>query len=185
MADCFAKDNLFANFKLMKNLYTIVLLLWAGSISTNIYAQAQQKSGSVKDIAFIQGNWKATTPQGQTIEGVWLQPEGENILGFMRMMKDGKPDLYEILAYEQSDKGLISMVKHFKPGLIGLEEKDKQDRYIFVESSKDRAIFQKEGESLQILYEKRSPNQFVIARGVKEGEKVVFTDLFVFNRLGQ
>ena len=167
----------------MKNLHTIILFLWASSFSTNIYSQTQQKPGSVKDIAFIQGNWKATTPQGQTIEGVWLPSEGENILGFMRMMKGGKPDLYEILAYEQSDKGLVSMVKHFKPGLIGLEEKDKQDRYIFVEASKDRAIFQKEGESLQILYEKRSPNQFVIARGVKEGEKVVFTDLFVFNRV--
>ena len=169
----------------MKNMYTILLLLWAGSFSTHLYAQTQQKPGSVKDIAFIQGNWKATTPQGQTIEGVWLPPEGENILGFMRMMKDGKPDLYEILAYEQSEKGLVSMVKHFKPGLVGLEEKDKQDRYIFLEASKDRAIFQKEGESLQILYEKRSPNQFVIARGAKkEGETVAFTDLFVFNRVG-
>lgn len=167
----------------MKYLYTLTLLLIANSFTVKIYAQAQPNTGSVADVAFIQGHWKATTAQGQTIEGVWLQPEGENILGFMRMMKSGKADLYEILAYEQSDKGLVSMVKHFKPGLLGLEEKDKQDRYIFVEASKDRAIFQKEGEGLQILYEKRSPNQFVIARGNKEGDKWKFTDLFVFNRV--
>jgi len=75
------------------------------------------------------------------------------------------------------------MVKHFRPGLIGLEEKDKYDRYNFVEASKDRAVFQKDGDSLRILYEKRSPDQFVIARGVKEGDKWLFTDLFVFNRV--
>jgi hypothetical protein len=86
------------------------------------------------------------------------------------------------LAYEQQEKGFVSLVKHFQPGLIGSEEKDKQDRYAFVESSKDRALFHKEGEDLRILYEKRSANQFVIARGnLKEG-KWVFQDLFVFYR---
>ena len=167
----------------MKYFYTLILLLFAGLFTNKTYAQAQTKRGSVSYVAFIEGHWKATTQQGQVIEGVWLKPEGENILGFMRMMKGGKADLYEILAYEQSDKGLVSMVKHFRPGLIGLEEKDKYDRYNFVEASKDRAVFQKDGDSLRILYEKRSPDQFVIARGVKEGDKWLFTDLFVFNRV--
>lgn len=167
----------------MRKFYTLILILLVSSIATKSYSQTQSKPGSVADIAFIQGHWKATTAQGQNIEGVWLQPEGENILGFMRMMKNGKADLYEILAYEQSEKGLVSMVKHFKPGLLGLEEKDKQDRYNFVEASKNKAIFQKEGENLQILYEKRSPDQFVIARGVKDGDKWLFTDLFIFNRV--
>ncbi|HMI03035.1 MAG TPA: DUF6265 family protein [Pedobacter sp.] len=166
----------------MRHAYTFLFLLLFIGLLPETYAQTPPK-GSVADIAFIQGQWKAITPEGQSIEGVWLVPEGENILGFMRMMKGGKADLYEILAYEQSEQGLISMVKHFKPGLTGLEEKDKQDRYIFVEAAKDRAIFQKEGGGLRILYEKRSPDQFVIARGNEENGKWVFKDLFVFNRL--
>jgi len=166
----------------MKHACTFLFLLLLTGFLPKTYAQTQPNGGSVADIAFIQGNWKATTPEGQTIEGVWLQPEGENILGFMRMMKAGKADLYEILAYEQTEQGLVSMVKHFKPGLIGWEEKDKHDRYNFVEASKDRAIFQKVGESLRILYEKRSANQFVIARGNLQDGKWVFKDLFVFNR---
>ena len=91
--------------------------------------------------------------------------------------------MYEILAYEQSAEGLVSLVKHFKPGLIGQEEKDKQDRYNFIEASKGRAVFQKEGEDLRILYEKRSDSQFVIARGNLQDNKWVFKDLFVFNRV--
>lgn len=165
----------------MKYLFSFFALLLLNSICFSTHAQTA--GGSFSDIAFIEGHWKATMPDGQIIEGTWLAPEGDNILGFMRMMRSGKADLYEILAYEKSEKGLVSLVKHFKPGLIGLEEKEKQDRYVFVEASKDRAIFQKEGESLRILYEKRSATQFVIARGNEQDGKWVFKDLFVFNKV--
>ncbi len=168
----------------MKYTYSLLLLFILCSLFNPMSCPAQSKAGSVADVSFIQGHWKATTKQGQVIDGVWLQPEGENILGFMRMMKSGKADLYEILAYEQTEKGLVSMVKHFQPGLIGQEEKDKQDRYNFVEAGKDKAIFQKEGDpGLRISYEKRSANQFVIARGNQNDGKWVFEDLFVFNRV--
>ena len=99
------------------------------------------------------------------------------------MMKAEKADLYEILAYEQSEQGFVSLVKHFKPGLLGQEEKDKQDRYNFIEASKDRAVFEKEGGGLRILYEKRSANQFVIARGNIQDGQWLFKDLFVFNKV--
>jgi hypothetical protein len=160
-------------------LFSFLFLLTLG-FQLNGFSQ-QAGRGSVADVAFIEGHWKATSGD-RTIEGVWLAPEGENILGFMRMMRNGKASLYEMLAYEQTANGLISLVKHFQPGLIGVEEKDKQDRYRFVEASKDRAIFEKEGESLRILYEKRSADQFVIARGNLKDGNWVFVDLFVFNR---
>jgi hypothetical protein len=144
--------------------------------------QAQKNSGKLSDVRFIEGHWKATT-NDRSIEGVWLAPDGDNILGFMRMMNGNKAGLYELLAYEQTEQGLVSRVKHFKPGMLGQEEKDKSDQYNFVEAGKDRAIFQKHGEELRILYEKRSENQFVIARGDLQEGKWVFKDLFVFNRV--
>ena len=141
-----------------------------------------QSKGSATDLNFIEGSWKADF-EGIAIEGVWLAPKDNNILGFMRWMKGGKATMYEILAYEQQEKGFVSSVKHFQPGLIGQEEKDKQDRYLFVEASKNRAIFEKEGAEMRILYEKRSANRFVIARGSQENGKWTFKDLFVFNRV--
>ena len=167
----------------MKRTSILFLFFLLAGIFTGAQAQTQPKGGSVADVSFISGHWQATQPDGRTIEGVWLPQNGGNILGFMRMMKGGKADLYEILAYEQSEQGLVSLVKHFKPGLVGTEEKDKQDRYNFIEASKGRAIFEKEGEALRILYEKRADNQFVIARGNQQDGKWVFKDLFVFNRV--
>ena len=107
----------------MKHAYTYFLLLLVSVLLSESYAQTQPKGGSLVDIGFIEGHWKATTPEGRTIEAVWLAPENDNILGFMRMMKDGKADLYEILAYEKSEQGLVSLVKHFKPGLLDRKKK--------------------------------------------------------------
>lgn len=166
----------------MTRLYFFVAFFSMALIAPAAHAQTQQNAGKLSDISFIEGHWKATT-ENNSIEGVWLAPQGDNIVGFMRMMKDNKATLYEILAYEQSEQGLVSRVKHFKPGLIGQEEKDKSDQYNFVEAGKDRAIFKKQGEELRILYEKRSDNQFAIARGNLQENKWVYKDLFVFNRV--
>jgi hypothetical protein len=166
----------------MKYLYP-VLLFFLSFLTLSASAQLTAKGGSFADIAFIEGHWKATTAEGRGIEAVWLAPAGENILGFMRMMNGDKADLYEILAYERSDSGLVSLVKHFKPGLLGQEEKDDPNRYLFVEAGKNRAVFQNVSGDLRILYEKRSATQFAIARGNQENGQWIFKDLFIFNKV--
>lgn len=163
----------------MRYIYRIILLL-AGLLPVATFAQIK---GSFADISFIEGHWKTAPADGRVIEAVWVGAAGDNMLGFMRMMNGDKADLYEILAYEQSDKGLVSLVKHFKPGLLGQEEKDSPNRYLFVEASKDRAIFKTPNDDLRILYEKRSSTQFAIARGNQENGRWVFKDLFVFNKV--
>ncbi|MFD2147391.1 DUF6265 family protein [Mucilaginibacter antarcticus] len=162
--------------------YIFAFLVLLAAFINNALAQTA-KGGSFADIAFIEGHWKASPAEGRTIEAVWVAPAGDNIVGFMRMMNGDKIDVYEILAYEQSAQGLVSFVKHFKPGLIGQEEKESPNKYIFVDAAKDRAIFKTPNDDLRILYEKRSANQFAIARGNLENGKWIFKDLFVFNRV--
>ncbi|MCW3082334.1 DUF6265 family protein [Segetibacter sp.] len=143
---------------------------------------AQQNSGKLADVSFIEGHWKAVTAD-RTIEGQWMPADGDNMLGFMRMMTGNKASMYELLAYEQNTQGLVSRVKHFRPGMVGMEEKDKFDQYNFLEATKGRAVFQKEGEDLRIVYEKRSNDQFAIMRGNMADGKWTFKDLFLFNRV--
>jgi hypothetical protein len=104
-------------------------------------------------------------------------------MGYIRMIKDDKPALYEVFAFEQTEKGPVALVKHFKPGLIALEEKAVSDRYNFIEAKKNQALFEKDDISVRIIYERRSQNQLVIQRGKLEDNKWVFIDLFVFNRI--
>ena len=167
-----------------KNFSSKVLLLsfFFSFALTLVQAQSSKDGGKLSDLSFIVGHWKAINPD-RTIEGQWMAQDGDNMLGVMRMMTGKKASMYELLAYEQSEQMLVSRVKHFKPGMIGVEEKEKFDQYNFVEATTGKVIFQKEGEDLRIIYEKRSDDQFAILRGNLTNGQWAFKDLFVFNRV--
>jgi hypothetical protein len=145
-------------------------------------SSAQTTTGTLNDLSFLEGHWLGTY-NGGPIEASWTAPAGNNIMGYIRMIKDDKPALYEVFAFEQSEKGPVARVKHFKPGLIALEEKAVSDTYNFIEAKKNQALFEKDDVSVRIIYERRSQNQLVIQRGKMEDNKWVFIDLFVFNRI--
>ncbi len=170
----------------MKTIYLILSVLFCFLLTLSTHAQTATKTGSLADVAFMEGHWRGTF-NGGPIEASWIAPVGDNLTGFMRMMKDNKVTMYEMLIFEQTEQGPIVLVKHFKPGLIGQEEKDKSDRYRFIEGGKEKALFEKEDGSIRIIYEKRSPDQLAIQRGQKEGTgptaRWAFNDLFVFNRV--
>jgi len=166
----------------MKQFYTFLLLI-TFTISTfqHVNAQITAKNGSLADLGFIEGKWIAAV-EGRSIEATWLPAKENNIVGFFRMMNGGKPTVYELLVYEQTEQGLVSLVKHFKDGLIGQEEINKPIRHKWIESSKGRVVFEKEGEAVRVLYEKRTDNSFVISLGKPENDKWVYKSLFEFSR---
>ncbi|WP_221394767.1 DUF6265 family protein [Dyadobacter sp. NIV53] len=155
-------------------------------IALNSHAQTV-KPGTLNDINFLDGRWKGPF-NGGTIEASWTAPEGNNIVGFIRMIKDDKPTLYELFAFEQTEKGPVAHVKHFKPGMISLEEKEISDTYNFIEAKKNQALFEKDDATVRIIYERRTQTQLVIQRGkLEEGTsgspKWVFEDLFIFKKI--
>ncbi|MFC5410431.1 DUF6265 family protein [Larkinella bovis] len=174
--------NLFTSFRFdaMRRVASLFILI---AFCTLLHpAVRAQSKGSLADVSFMEGRWRGTF-NGGPIDAAWAAPEGDNLPGFMRMMKDNKVTMYEMLIFEQTEKGPIVLVKHFKPGLIGSEEKDVSDRYSFIEAKKNQALFEKSDGQVRIIYEKRSDHQLVIQRGRQEGGKWVFADLFVFNRV--
>ncbi len=153
-----------------------VALLFVG-LSPAIRAQ----NGTLQDLAHLEGQWLGTF-DGGPIEASWTAPSGDNIIGYIRMMKNDKATMYEMFVIEQTDTGPQVMVKHFKHGLIALEEKDQFDLYTFVSAKKNEATFEKDHELVRIIYERRSPTQLVIRRGAYHNDKWEFADLFVFNK---
>ncbi|PLK42340.1 DUF6265 family protein [Emticicia sp. TH156] len=156
-----------------------VFTLFAFGLFMNQAATAQASKATLNDVAFIHGHWQGVF-NGGPIEAFWAKPAGDNLTGFIRMMKDEKVTMYEMLIFEQTENGPVVLVKHFKPGLIAIEEKEVSDRYRFIESKKDWALFEKQDGSIRIIYEKRGPNQLVIQRGKQENGNWTFADLFVF-----
>jgi len=159
----------------------LLTALCCGGLFSSLFAQTASRPGTLADMQFIAGHWQGTH-NGGPIEAAWTEPNGDNMMGMIRMMKDGKVTLYEVFAIEQTESGPVVLVKHFRPGLIGVEDKDKSDRYTFLEASKNRAIYARQGgDPLRVLYERRSPGQLVIALGRPQDGTWQYKDLFVFS----
>ena len=163
-------------------LFLFLLSCLLTSFLPDARAQSKQNPGSIADIRFIEGSWKAVLPD-RSIDAVWSTPIGENMVGYVRVVREGKVSLYELFAFEKTEEGLVALVRHFRPGLIGVEEKDTPNRYRFLEASEGRAYFEKQGEETRVLYEKRSNDQFAIVIGKKDSGDWVYKDFWVFNRV--
>lgn len=165
----------------MKLLSNLLLLFLFASLIQETRAQTKHSPGSLADVNFIEGSWEAIS-NDKSIEAIWSAPVGDNIVGFVRMMKDGKATLYELFAFEQTPNGLMVSVKHFLPNLIGIEDKDESDRYHFLEAGDGWAVFEKQGEDVRVLYEKRSDHEFAIAIGKPHEGKWKFEDFWQFSK---
>ena len=145
------------------------------------YSQTSANTGSISDIGFIEGSWSATAGD-RLIDAVWSTPSGESMAGYVRVMKEGKVSLYELFAFEKNEGGLVALVRHFRPGLVAVEDKDNPNHYKFLEGGDGRALFEKQGEATRVLYDRRSKDQFAIVIGKQEEGKWVYKDFWVFNR---
>lgn len=146
------------------------------------FSQTESRVGSISAVRFIEGSWRAIAGD-RTIDAVWSSPAGENIVGYVRVMKDNDVVLYELFAFEQSPEGFKAIVRHFNPGLFAREEKDKPDRYNFLEAGDGWALFEKQGDAVRVRYERRSADTFAIVVGRQQEGQWVFKDFWKFDRV--
>ena len=163
-------------------LFSLLYCLCSLAVVPDTFAQSNKKTGSISDVRFIEGSWKAVAGD-RSIDAVWSSPNGENIVGYVRVTKEGKVVLYELFAFEQTESGLIALVRHFGPGLVSWEEKENPNHYDFMEAGNGWAMFEKQGDPTRVRYEKRSPDEFAIVVGKQQDGKWEFKDFWKFTRV--
>lgn len=162
----------------------VFTLLFASLTLGSASAQSSAPAANVADLRFLTGHWMGTASFGGSVECHWMAPSGDNAMGSIRMMKDGKVTVYEILVAEQTGPGVTLRVKHFNPGLTGREEKDVSDQYAVVELRNERVVLEKiTGDPLRVIWEKRPGGMLVAARGIRKDGEWVFSDLFTFKAM--
>ncbi|MHA4812545.1 DUF6265 family protein [Flavitalea flava] len=69
------------------------------------------------------------------MEEFWGPPIGNNMICSYRCVKDGKVVFYEFVVIEQKDtlseSVPVMILRHFKPGSISWEDKDKPNLFIY------------------------------------------------------
>ncbi len=80
-------------------------------------------SVSIDQVDWLSGSWKGTA-FGKEFEQVWNPPSAESMVGFFKLMDEGKVDFYELLVINQVEGRLTMKVKHFTREFVAWEEKD-------------------------------------------------------------
>ncbi|MBT1702389.1 DUF6265 family protein [Chryseosolibacter indicus] len=112
---------------------------------------AQQPIRNIKDLSFMSGKWVTTGSWGNMEEN-WSEPLGNNMMCSFRCVKEGKVVFYEFIVIEQTEKGIVMKLRHFSPGNIGWEDKDKPYEYPLMFLEPDRARFERPDKKTALTF---------------------------------
>lgn len=141
-------------------------------------AGAPRPAARVADVAWIAGSWEGEG-LGGTIGEVWSQPAGGAMVGYFRLVKDGKPVFYEIMTLMESEGSVEMRLKHVNPDMTGWEEKNEFVTFRLVRQDETGAYF--EG----LTFRRSGPDAmdvFLALRDRKTG--TVREEKFAYRRVG-
>ena len=112
---------------------TIAIAILCGTIATGaaqdntpntirLTEGAPRPAAKVTDLAWLAGRWTGEGLGGR-IDEVWSEPDGGAMVGYFRLIKDGKPVFYEILTILEVEGSVEMRLKHVNPDMTGWEEK--------------------------------------------------------------
>lgn len=154
----------------MKVVFVVVLALFSNRAFAQIKADMSQ-------LAFFAGEWRGKMDWGD-LEEYWSEPMGNSMMCSFRCIREGKPVFYEFVVIEQKAGVPTMMLRHFNPGNIAWEDKDKPYEYALVELTKTKCVFESADKKTRLTYERESDTLHVILEREKESEKV--SDRFVY-----
>jgi hypothetical protein len=125
-----------------------LLLLWVATAVAQTKPPADVK---LDDLAFICGHNRGEQ-NGTIIDEHWSEVGGDTMIGMFRQIKNGKAQMYEFLAIEQTAAGPVLRLKHFDPGLVEWEEKAQAHSYPLVSWKPSEAVFERADKETKITF---------------------------------
>jgi hypothetical protein len=121
----------------------------------------------------MSGKWLAKSEWGDMEEN-WSEPMGNSMMCSYRCVKNGQVVFYEFIVIEQTAKGPVMKLRHFSPGNIGWEEKDKPYEYPLMFLESDRARFERPDKKTALTFHRTSPTKMnvILEREDKDGKWV-------------
>lgn len=153
----------------MKTLVIFFLALWA---NINV-AFCQIPVKEMKDLSFMAGKW-VTKGEWGDMEENWSEPFGNSMMCSYRCVKDGKVIFYEFIVIEQTPVGPVMKLRHFNPGNIAWEEKDKPYDYPLMFLEPDRARFERPDKKTALTFHRLAKDKMkvILDRQEKDGKWV-------------
>lgn len=94
------------------------------------------------DFAWLSGEWRADTERGSIVES-WGRPEGDALLGMMRITENNHARLYELFVIERDGDDLALRVRHFNRALVPWDaERDGPMTFTLLRAEDNHAVFE-------------------------------------------
>ena len=147
----------------------VIMLLMLVSLT----GWSQRPVSNISDLSFMAGKWTAKSEWGDMEEN-WSEPFGNSMMCSYRCVKDGKVVFYEFIVIEQTATGPVMKLRHFSPGNIGWEEKDKPYEYPLMFLESDRARFERPDKKTALTFHRLSETKMtvILEREDKDGKWV-------------
>lgn len=153
----------------MKDLFFGVCSIWMVSVC----AYGQTPVHDIKALSFMAGKWTTKGEWGDMEEN-WSEPVGNSMMCSFRCVKDGKVVFYEFIVIEQQPKGPVMKLRHFSPGNIAWEDKDKPYEYPLTFLDDNLARFERPDKKTSLTFHRLAPDKMKVTleRQDKEGKWV-------------
>lgn len=132
----------------VKKLFACCLVSF---ISVSAFSQIPIRN--IKDLAFMAGKW-VTKGEWGDMEENWSAPMGNCMMCSYRCVKDGKVVFYEFIVIEQQPEGPVMKLRHFSPGNIAWEEKDKPYEYPLTYLDENLARFERPDKKTSLTFQR-------------------------------
>jgi hypothetical protein len=144
-------------------------------------AHCQVPDKVIKNLAFMAGKWKTETNWGEMEEN-WSEPLGNCMMCSYRCVKDGKVLFYEFVVIEQTDSVPVMKLRHFSPGNIGWEEKDKPYIYPLMFLDVDKARFERPDKKTALTFYRTGPETMKVILERQDDKGNWVEDVFDYKR---
>jgi hypothetical protein len=152
----------------MKKIFTVgPLWLLSGFIN------AQAPVRDIKELEFMAGHW-VTTGEWGDMEETWSKPKGNSMMCSYRCVKNGKVVFYEFIVIEQLPAGPVMKLRHFSPGNVAWEDKDKPYDYPLMFLDDNIARFERPDKKTSLTFQRIAPDKLkvILERQDKDGKWV-------------
>ena len=109
--------------------------------TVRLAAGAPRPKAQITDLAWLAGRWEGEG-LGGTMDEVWSDPAGGAMVGYFRLLRDGKPVFYEIMTLLESEGSVEMRLKHLNPDMTAWEEKNAYVTFRLVRQDETGAYFE-------------------------------------------
>ena len=152
----------------MRNL----VILAVAAVALPVCA-ADPGTAAVDDLAWLAGSWSGDA-FGGTFEETWNPPSGGTMVGLFKLLRDGRPEMYELMRIAEVDGRVVLEVKHFSADFTAWEAKEEAVRFPLVEARDGYAAFD------GLVFERQDDGAIVARLAMKDASGTVRTETLIY-----